>query len=183
MFLHRLVLPLGALLAFALPYLAAQDKKAPDKDKKAASAAALVRLGEVVATLTEVQASSKQLTVQYNQKVVGKDLQLQDMPVTVEVQTADDVKVRILQLPPAFDDKGKPRRYTPKELKQLKGPDPKQPGYTGGFDSLKPGQKVQLTLARSKDALKKPPKGKPRDDQEALENVTVTRVVILAEPQ
>ncbi len=60
---------------------------------------------------------------------------------------ADDMKVRLAQPPPAFDDKGHIKKYTAKELKELKGPD-NLPGYTGTLDDVKTGQLVVVHLAR-----------------------------------
>jgi len=101
------------------------------------------------------------------------------------------MKVRTLQLPIDFDEKGKPKRYSAQELKDLKGPDPKLPGYTADFDSLKPEQVVKVYLARKKGAkaapLQQPGKKKGKDDNaEAADARTenrpeVTMVLILAE--
>jgi hypothetical protein len=71
-------------------------------------------------------------------------------PKDVELTATEDVKVRLLYPPPQFDDKGKIKKYTPKELKELKGPDPKLPGYTGEFSDLQQDQIVQVTLVKKK---------------------------------
>lgn len=76
---------------------------------------------------------------------------------TIEIDLADDVQIRVAKPPQAYDEKGRPRKYTNQELKELKGPDPKLPGYTGDLDSLAEGKAVQVRLARPKDA------GKPKD--------------------
>jgi hypothetical protein len=65
-------------------------------------------------------------------------------------KSTDKVVVRLQDLPMEFDEKGFPKKYTPDELKQLKGPDPKQPGYAADFDKLKAGQTVRLTLVKPK---------------------------------
>jgi hypothetical protein len=70
----------------------------------------------------------------------------------LELVADDDVKVRSLKVPPQFDDKGKPRKPTAEELKALKGPDRKLPGYTLDYADLKPGQIVRLSLSRRKTA-------------------------------
>ena len=57
----------------------------------------------------------------------------------VELLVSDDVKVRTMSLPP--------RKYTPKELKDLKGNDPRLPGYTSDFSFLKPPQVMDLYMA------------------------------------
>jgi hypothetical protein len=72
--------------------------------------------------------------------------QRRDQHQNLDLQAVDDVKVRTLQLPPVFDDKGHPRKRTADELKELKGPDAKLLGYTAEFVNLKPGQVVEVTL-------------------------------------
>jgi hypothetical protein len=107
--------------------------------------------------------------------------QVREVPVNVELQATDDLKVRILQPPVDFDEKGRPRRYTAKELKDLKGPDIQLPGYTGDFDNLKPGQTVQVSLARKKDALKKPVAKDKEKDPPNEDRLLATMIVILQE--
>jgi hypothetical protein len=87
-------------------------------------------------------------------------------PKEVEVQTTDEVKVRLLHPPVAFDDKGKIKKYTAKELKELKGNDPKLPGYNGEFSDLQTGQIVKLTLVRKKGDPAPKPTGKKGKDAE-----------------
>src|SRR5205823_4887635 len=78
--------------------------------------------------------------------------QLKSKSQVVEVQAADDVKVRLSQPPPAYDDKGHFRTRTAQELKELKGPDPTLPGYAADWDDLKDGQTVTVRLARTEGA-------------------------------
>jgi hypothetical protein len=68
------------------------------------------------------------------------------------IQVDEEVVVRRLTPLPQFDDKGKPKKPTTEELKALKGPDPKLPGYAAEFSDLKPGQTVLLTLGRVRAA-------------------------------
>jgi hypothetical protein len=70
----------------------------------------------------------------------------------------DDVMVRTLPPPPAFDEEGKPRQLTAKEREKLKGPDRTLPGYSADFAALKPQQLVEVYLSRAAQA-KAPPKG------------------------
>jgi len=108
----------------------------------------------------------------------------------IDLQAVDDLKVRTLQLPADFDEKGRPKRHTSKELQELKG-DPKLPGYTSDFDSLKPDQIVKVYLAKKKEApkpaVKEKPKEKDKDgdkkDMAAEERAEISMVVILREPQ
>ena len=75
----------------------------------------------------------------------------------VKLFIADDVRVRAKKIPRAFNERGEPRRLTPNELKDLRGNDPKVPGYAAEYSDLKPGQLVVIYLARKKlgkDAVK-----------------------------
>jgi hypothetical protein len=119
--------------------------------------------------------------------------QMQSMTKDVELQTTDEVKVRLAYPPEAFDDKGKPKRYTAKELKELKGPDPKLPGYNAEFSDLHEGQYVTVTLVKKKDApTKLPPRRPIKDPKEAkdidadllLENLPhISMILIVADPK
>jgi hypothetical protein len=81
----------------------------------------------------------------------------------VEFQAEEAVKVRTLELPDQFDEKGNIKRYTREELRQLKGKDTHLPGYESAFESLKEGQLVQLTLANHQT---KKPAGGPGDTKD-----------------
>jgi hypothetical protein len=119
--------------------------------------------------------------------------QMQSMTKDVELQTTDEVKVRLAHPPEAFDDKGKPKRYTAKELKELKGPDPKVPGYNAEFSDLHEGQYVTVTLVKKKDApAKLPPRRPIKDPKDAkdidadllLENLPhISMILIVADPK
>src|SRR5439155_20913538 len=110
----------------------------------------------------------------------------------IELQATDDMKVRTLQLPLDFDEKGRPKKYTNKEIQELRGPDQRLPGYTADFDSLKPEQTVKVYLAKKKavaaPAPAAPPKGKDKDkdkddDKPGAERPEIAMVVILTEPR
>lgn len=60
--------------------------------------------------------------------------------------------VRYQKIPFEYDDKGFPRKYTTKELEQMKGNDPNLPGYAADFEKLKPGDSVRVTIAHGSDA-------------------------------
>lgn len=98
-----------------------------------------------------------------------------------ELEAVEDVKVRTMHLPVVYDDKGQPRKYSDKELRELKGPDTRLPGYQADFDGLKPGQTVKLTLTRKKpDAAKD--KEAPKEDDKDKAKVAkplVTMIVIV----
>jgi hypothetical protein len=104
----------------------------------------------------------------------------------VELQAADEIKVRQSQPPVDFDEKGRPKKYTAQELKELKGPG-NLPGFPAEFDSLKADQVVKVYLAKRKDAPRGQGKDKDKDrdlfgDNKFGDNKPqVTMVVILGE--
>jgi hypothetical protein len=89
----------------------------------------------------------------------------------VRASPADDMKVRLAQPPDAFDDKGNIKKYTAKELKELKGPD-NLPGFTGTLEDVKANQLVLVTLARKpvKPADKPKNGDKPKDGEKAKDD-------------
>jgi hypothetical protein len=104
----------------------------------------------------------------------------------VELEAIEDVKVRLANPPDLLDDQGKAKKYTAKELKELKGPDPKLPGYTGKFSDLRQNQVVAVTLVKKKEepASASKPNGKGGGVDQALENLPqVSMVVVLSEPK
>ena len=63
--------------------------------------------------------------------------------------------VRTMILPPKeSDNPKKPARYTAAELKMLKGPNPKLPGYEAKTEDLRGGLIVQLELGLTKEEVK-----------------------------
>jgi hypothetical protein len=106
----------------------------------------------------------------------------------LDLQTTDEVIVRAANPPPAFDDKGAMKKYTKKELDELKGPDKKLPGYTAEFSSLRSGQMAILYLVKKKDDGKKEPMPKPKTKEELEEAMLanlpqVNMIVIVSEPK
>jgi hypothetical protein len=98
----------------------------------------------------------------------------------VDFHAADGVKVRTLNPPVQFDDKGNPKKYTKEELDAFKGKDKDLPGYEATADSLKVGDMVKVTLAppkfdknADKDSDAKKDTAKPGNQ--------VTVIVILSE--
>jgi hypothetical protein len=106
-------------------------------------------------------------------------------PKDYEFQAIDDIKVRLNNPPVQFDDKGRPKKYTAKELKELKGNDPKLPGYQGEFGDLKQDQIVQVTLVKKKDAPRQPvKKGKDAEADLLADHLPeISMVLVLAEPK
>ena len=85
----------------------------------------------------------------------------------VEFHTGEQMAVRTLLLPLEYDDKGQPKKYSPEDVKKLKGPDPKMPGYEAKLEDLKTGTNVLITLGPTeasstgkKDPEKKDPEKK-----------------------
>jgi len=74
-----------------------------------------------------------------------------------------DVVVRSMQPAEAYDDKGNPKKYTAAELKELKGDDPKLPGYTADFNTLKTGQIAKIHFGKKKDPAKAKDAPKEKD--------------------
>jgi hypothetical protein len=103
-----------------------------------------------------------------------------DQTKNLELSAGDDMKVRSMLPPVEYDDKGKLKKLTPKELKALQG-DPKLPGFPADFDSLKPNQTVKVYLAKTKDTGK----AKVKDKDllaDSKEKQKVTMIVIVSEP-
>ena len=222
----RTFVGLVMLALFALPS-GAQDKKKPavdvDKDETKAvgeSKKKLFASGKIAGKLTQVEGTSKYLTVQVTVKIQKPNLQalqsisnlqaqmaqasqrrdlnrvldlqrqlaqqrpysLEDFHHKIELHAADDMKVRMFTLPLEYDDKGKPRKYTAKELADLKE-DPKLPGYKADYENLRVGQEVEVTFLRPKTTPKpRAVKDKDRDLVVEEERLKATMVVILRDP-
>lgn len=97
--------------------------------------------------LLQVQAAKMDLNVQQLFKVVTEKKD-------VDFRAAEDVKVRTVNPPVAYDEKGNVKKYTKEELKELKGKDTNLPGYESSLDRLQTGQYVKVTLARPKEPSK-----------------------------
>jgi hypothetical protein len=94
----------------------------------------------------------------------------------VDFQMEENVKVRMLQLPEQFDDKGNIKQYTREEKDELKGKDKKLPGYESSIDSLKPGQIVQVVLAVHKKPRPTPPSSSTADKTKDSEKDKVKEI-------
>jgi hypothetical protein len=94
----------------------------------------LILLGGMAALGVTPAAGQRVTTMQKNYKIV----------------VHEDLVVRRLRPPAVYDEKGKPRKPTEQELKEMKG-DPKQKGYAADAKDLKAGQIVVVTLARGKE--------------------------------
>jgi hypothetical protein len=103
----------------------------------------------------------------------------------IELSTTEDVKVRLANPPPRYDEKGRLVRPSGKELKELRGPDPSLPGYSGEFSDLAQEQVVTVTLVRKKgEGPRLPPPKKGKEDPAALleDLPQVSMIVIVHDP-
>ena len=120
--------------------------------------------------------------------------------VNINIEMSPDVKIRTKFLPFAYDDMGDPKKYTKEELKELKGPNPKEVGYKAELDALKVGQDIQVRLVKVKEKAPVSPgdeketsadkKDKPVDKKDAADKepkakpktrLLATKVLILKE--
>jgi hypothetical protein len=85
--------------------------------------------------------------------------------VDLELEADDNTVVRTEVLADQFDDKGKLKKFTKEELKELKG-DPKLPGYEAEFGDLKQGEMVKVVFAKPKEADKKKDDQDKKDDKD-----------------
>jgi hypothetical protein len=139
------------------------------------------------AQMSLLRATNPQGVVQAQQQMAQAEAQIYQVATVnkdVEWQATDDVKVRMANPPPQFDDKGRQKKYTKKELKELKGDD-KLPHYPASFSDIKQEQIVEVTLVRKKDAPRTPVrKGKDADPEVLGNNLPhMSLIVIIAEPK
>jgi hypothetical protein len=108
----------------------------------------------------------------------------------VDVRAAEGCKVRTMFPPVQYDDAGNLKKWSKKELAELKK-NSKLPGFPADFDVLKTGQWVELYLAKqpkekaaAKDKAGANPKKKKMDDDDPLPAVRpeVVMIVIWSEP-
>jgi hypothetical protein len=105
----------------------------------------------------------------------------------LDVRLAEMGKVRSINPPLKYDDRGFPIQYTKKDLEKMKGHS-KLPGYPlegEGLEEIKPGQSVQLYMAKGKAGSlpdkKAPKKIKLDDDDMAPVRPEVVLIVIQAD--
>jgi len=127
-----------------------KDKKADDKNAKADPKEKWIPAGQVVAVLKEVRESDKSVVLSIQTQNSYYSPQAKRMVPAkmedIELLLKDDVKIRQFNPPEAFDDKGRPKKYSNKELKELKGDDLKTPGYPADFSDLINQSIVNVTL-------------------------------------
>ena len=137
-------------LTFSSSFGQDKDKKAEDKNAKSDPKEKWIPAGQVVAVLKEVRESDKSvvLSIQTQNSYYSPQAK-RVVPAKmedIELLLKDDVKIRQFNPPEAFDDKGRPKKYSTQELKELKGDDLKTPGYPADFSDLISQSIVNVTL-------------------------------------
>jgi hypothetical protein len=164
----------------------AQPKVGKGLDKNADK---WVKIGVLVGKVSAVYEAKKTIRLDVATSYVtlsGGRYQVHSKNVPVEVEAVEDAVVRVLKPKEEFDDKGKVKKLTRKELKELKGPNPRMIGYKAEFGDIQTDQIVRVQLVRKKDAPRpKPKRGKfAKEDPDALaDNLPqVSMIVILFDP-
>jgi hypothetical protein len=182
----------GFTLQYEYPVLAATNKAA--KGKNQAYTARLRKLAQKRAQIARITDPGKRLRrlqrlAQLEAKFArgqAKASKVTTARKDFNLQAIEEVKVRLMQLPVEYDDKGHVKKYTAKEKKELRGKDLTLPGYTGSWDQVSAGQTVKVYLLPKK---KKPAADKGKgEDKEVFDLLEENRplvkmIVILAEPE
>ena len=90
--------------------------------------------------------------------------------VEVEIPIKETTKIRTKTPLQVYDDKGYIKKYSPEELKTLKGSNPALPGYEVKLDELTPGAVVEVTLNRSPGN---------KDDKKDDDKVFATMIMVI----
>ena len=109
------------------------------------------------------QAQAKQIQMLKSMKVATEW-------VEVEIPIKETTKIRTKTPLQVYDDKGNIKKYSPEELKTLKGNNPNLPGYEVKIDELTPGAVIEVTLNKS-------PANK--DDKKDDDKVFATMIMII----
>ena len=110
------------------------------------------------------QAQAKQIQMLKSMKVVTEW-------VEIEIPIKETTKLRTKTPLQVYDDKGYIKKYSPEELKTLKGSNPALPGYEVKLDELTPGAVVEVTLNRSP--------GNKDDDKKKDDKVFATMIMVI----
>ena len=100
-----------------------------------------------------------------------KSLKVATEWVEIEIPINETTKIRTKTPLEVYDDKGYIKKYTPEELKTLKGSNPNLPGYEVKIDELNPGAVVEVTLNRSP--------GNKDDDKKKDDKVFATMIMVI----
>src|SRR5258708_6442750 len=161
---------------------AKKDDSKPDKKKKNEDGDGMVSAGDLVGIVKNTGSSKKGITIgvqTYELQIQGFRLTPAKVMKDVDFQPTEDMKVRMMN-PPAKFENGKVKRYTSKELKEMRG-DGKLPGYSADLESLRSDQIVQLHLVRKKDAPKPKATGKSKDKKTSEDLPQIKMILILSE--
>jgi hypothetical protein len=173
---------LSLLAGCALSFGADDTKKPAPKDKTDAkdNKDKMIAAGEVTGKLIRIESAQKTLAIEISIPYLqGRSIAYRTLPL--ELHAADDVKVRLAQPPIEFDAKGNPKKYTAKELKELRGPGNLW-GFPGDFDSLKADQIIRAVLMKPKAPPRPVGKDKNMEDL-STDKPVVTLVYVLIEPR
>jgi hypothetical protein len=110
-----------------------------------------------------------------------RNLRIQVTKTDVEFQTKETVKVRTIDPPEQFDEKGNPKKYTQKELNELKGKDKTLPGYESALEKLEAGQTVKVHMHEAAVKKKTDENDKDAAVKDPEKKKQVKMIVILAE--
>jgi hypothetical protein len=100
--------------------------------------------------------------------------------VTVEFQASEKAKVRTMLLPETFDEKGNLKKYSKKELDELRGSDKSAVGYESALEKLEVGQTIKVTTAAvAKAAATKVDKDKDKEDPEMDEKHKQAKLIVV----
>jgi hypothetical protein len=80
--------------------------------------------------------------------------EIKDVVQNVDFHASKSFKVRFKNLPEAFTENGKPKKYSATELQKLKGKDASLPGYEAKPEDLNTGALVRVTLVNAKPPTK-----------------------------
>jgi len=109
------------------------------------------------------QAQAKQIQMLKSMKVATEW-------VEVEIPIKETTKIRTKTPLQVYDDKGNIKKYSPEELKTLKGSNPALPGYEVKLDELTPGAVVEVTLNKSPGN---------KDDKKDDDKVFATMIMVI----
>ena len=109
------------------------------------------------------QAQAKQIQMLKSMKVATEW-------VEVEIPIKETTKIRTKTPLQVYDDKGNIKKYSPEELKTLKGSNPNLPGYEVKVDELTPGAVVEVTLNKSPGN---------KDDKKDDDKVFATMIMVI----
>ncbi len=132
--------------------LTREQTKVADLQTEVANAKTAKEQQHKTKELEKAMAELQKLTDKVNQ-----DYKLVTEHKNVDFLLSRDATVRVMLLPPRFDDDGKVKPYSDDEKKDLRGKDSQLPGYEAKLSDLKIGDQVRIRLWRK-------PETKPADN-------------------